>query len=51
MVLGVGVQSPMTSSKCKQNMHKHIIQTSIKKLASKSKIIFIHCKLQHFPHL
>ena len=32
MALGVGIQGPMTSSECKQNMHKHtpIMQTSIK---------------------
>jgi len=23
MILGVGVQGPMTSSQCKKNMHKH----------------------------
>jgi len=42
MAFGVGVQGPMTSSECKQNMHEHtaIMQTSTKKTTSKSKNFF-----------
>jgi len=41
----------MMSSKCKQNMHKHtpIMQTSIKKLTSKSKIIVFIANYKTFP--
>jgi len=50
MALGIGIQGPMTSSSCKQNMNEHtpITQTSIKKLTSQSKIILFHCELQDF---
>ena len=42
MVLGVGVTGPMMLSEYKQNMHKYtsVMQTSVKKLTSKSKTIF-----------
>ena len=43
----------MTSSECKQNMHKHtpIIQTSINKLTSKPKITFFIANYKTPPSL
>jgi len=51
MAFGVGVQGPMMSSECKQNMHKHgpIMQTSIKKTTFKSKNFFFIANYKTFP--
>jgi len=47
----VSSQGMMISSKCKQNVHKHIPIISVKKNpTSKTETIF-YCKLQDFLHI
>jgi len=51
MALVLGIQGPMTSSQCKQNMHKHtpIMQTSINKNDIQIQKIFFIENCKTFP--